>query len=128
VACGPSAGEVEFRAEIAKTKKAVRIADIRAAVMPLYVKYNSPAAGHEMIPYEEIPKVIFSLPFFVSGEPTNYILAYACETNALMFATGSGFGHWGIIVCKDANDKSVANGYGNEVTLWGDGVYFYRGY
>jgi len=63
VACGPSAGELEFRSEIAKTKQSVRIADIRAAVVPLYAKYFNPA-GHEMIPYDEIPKIISSLPFF----------------------------------------------------------------
>jgi len=135
VGCGPSREELEFHAEIAKTMKEYRISEIKAAAIPLFAKYKYTEYGYtngndKLIPYDEIPKVISSLPFFVSGEPTNYIIASALDTNTIIFMTGSGFGHWGIIVCKDEQNKRVvkaAKRDGDELTLWGNGVYFYRG-
>jgi len=125
VGCGPSSEELKFEDSIAKTKKEFRLLDVSTAVMPLYAKYNHFDSDKDEIPTNEIPKIIFSLPVF-QGAPPEYIRAFALHTNELMFMTGSGFGHWGVIVCNDATNNDLAKAYGNRVTLWGDGVYFYR--
>jgi hypothetical protein len=124
-ACSPSSEKLEFRKNILKTKNEYHSLDFRDAVMSLYEKYNHYDSDRDRIPTSEIPKVISSLPIFL-GTPSDDIYARALDANKLMFSAGGGFGSWGIIVCKDEKDKSVAKAYGSEVQLWENGIYFYR--
>ena len=80
----------------------------------------------ETIPTAEIPQIVSSLPMFKIAIPYD-VHGFALDRNSLMFMAGGGFGHWGIIVCKDVNDRTIPRAYGKRVLLWADGVYFYRG-
>jgi hypothetical protein len=117
VGCGPSAETLAFQTAIAKTKANYRSADVRSVALSLY--------GRTDIPENAIPKTITSLPVFRSAAPAD-ISGIVLNTNAIMFYTGSGFGHWGIVLCKNPLDETVPKSYGKKVTPWDQGIYFYR--
>jgi hypothetical protein len=114
---------VEIHNGFDKTRKDVRAADVRASVMPLFNKYGRRARLTE-IPCAEVPKPVYSLPLFLSGSADD-IEAYVCDKDELMFMTGSGFGHWGILVCKDEMSEPVKD---VRYKTWGDGIFFFSEY
>ena len=68
-----------------------------------------------------LPKEITSLPIFMGPEGID---VSRDETNAVMISTGSGFGHWGLLVTRSGwapNSEWTRE----RIISWGDGVYFY---
>jgi hypothetical protein len=123
--CGPSSEGLEVQKGIDRTKRECQTSDLRTAVMPLYGKYNHYAGDRDEIPTAEIPEIISSLPVFLGISPRE-LVAFAPSTNKLMFTAGGGFGHWGIIICKDETRRTVDAVDPRKVALWKDGVFFYR--
>jgi hypothetical protein len=80
------------------------------------------------VPFEEIPAEIKLLPLF-SQIPQNqlYIVTVWADTNsnALLFVAGSGFGHWGIAVCRNDNGREFDKA--PSYTYWMKGIHFYNG-
>ena len=112
------------------TKEHASSDEIRKAALPLFSKYhyNSINQNDMVVPFKEIPKEIKSLPVFSKIPQNNlFILTAWAGTNdsALLFVAGSGFGHWGIAVCKDENDREFDKS--PSYTYWKNGVYFYDG-
>jgi len=97
--------------------------DIRAAVLPMFSE--DPASTNPL------PRALVSLPIF-SDDPTNIVTGYPLgNTNILAFTIGSGFGHWGIVVCryeKDAEQLLQDAREKSRLTPWADGIYFYSDY
>ena len=112
------------------TKQSADADDIRKAVAPLFVKYhydpNSQADTD--VPIKDIPEEIKSLPLFTFLPKKDVFIDAAwvdTNNNVLMFASGGGFGHWGIAVCKDENDRELDGT--RSYTYWKKGIYFYNG-
>ena len=126
IGCGPSETQrkiLEWNKEITKKNNS---ADIRKVVLPLFAKYKYPYdSGGQVVPIDEIPNVIKSLPFY-SGD-TNWIETWWAGTDdrGLMFVTGSGDGHWGIIVCRNESDPGIGVGSRYGTIPWTNGIYFY---
>jgi hypothetical protein len=99
---------------------------IRHAAMPLLsgYKYTNNLAGF-VVPFDKVPKTIKSMPIF-SKDP-DLIITWWVATNddALAFVNGSGFGHWGIVVCQNENSREFDGWAG--YTYWTNGIYFYNG-
>ena len=125
VGCGPTQADLDFQRRVTNTKNKFHVSDIRSVVQPLYRKYNHPHSPQDDIPPAEVPKLIYSLPIF-SGAAPGDILAFALDTNQLMFMMGSGFGHRGIIICDDKTTKELITVDRSRIMLWADGVFFYR--
>ena len=125
VGCGPTEHELDFEKSMATCKKDFQVSDIRLAVLPLFEKYNFDGPDQGEILPRDIPKIILSLPVF-QGASAKYIRAFAVETNALLFMVGTGFGHQGIIICRDNNAKGVSSVDASRTILWNHGVFFYR--
>jgi hypothetical protein len=107
-------------------------AQVRAAVLPLFAKYHDKTDMNgygQIIPDSDIPKEVKSLPLLQSliTNAPQYILDGWANTNrsALLFATGGGFGHWGIVVCLEENDREFDNV--KSYKYWKDGIYIYEG-
>lgn len=108
-------------------------AQVRAAVLPLFTKYQNIDAdtngSGQLIPESDIPNALKSLPIFDSlsiNDPQYIINSWANDSRtALIFATGGGFGHWGIVVCHDENDREFDNISRDK--YWKDGIYIYEG-
>ncbi len=98
------------------TKKQHRAADVRAAALPLL------ALGD--IHYGALPTEITSLPIFALSREN--IDSWHITTNALIFTTGSGFGHWGIVVCRAGSEREATNSLHAVVIPWDDGVFFWK--
>jgi|SRR5579859_1639887 len=112
------------------TRQSANADSIRKAVAPLFDKYHyDDHSQHDTdVPLKAIPEEIKSLPLFTflpKGEA--FVLASweGTNSNALLFYSGSGFGHWGMAVCKDENDRQLDNTHG--YTYWKMGIYFYDG-
>ena len=126
VGCGHSKEGLRFQEMCKDIPKNFNSADIRKAVSPLFSKYKFPHyLDGGVVPVDEIPNEIKSLPFF-SGD-TNWIETgwVGTDGRGLIFVTGSGFGHWGIIVAKDEADPRINVGSGYGTTPWTNGIYFY---
>jgi hypothetical protein len=126
VGCGHSDTQLKILEMCKETTQKYNPADIRKSVLPLFVKYKHPYEnGGQVVPIDEIPNVIKSLPFY-SGD-TNWIETSWVGTDGqgLMFVTGSGDGHWGIIVCKNESDLRIGVGSRYGTTPWTNGIYFY---
>jgi hypothetical protein len=112
------------------TRQSANAELIRKAVVPLFNRYHyEDNIQHDTdFPTKAIPEEIKSLPLFTFlPRDEVFILASWESTNgdALLFYSGSGFGHWGIAVCKDENDRQLDNTHG--YTYWKSGIYFYDG-
>ena len=125
VSCGSSQGKFMKR-----TKQNANADSIRKAVAPLFLKYrydgNSQSASD--VPISAIPEQISSLPLFTflpKGEAPVLASWVSTNGNALLFYIGSGFGHWGIAVCKDENSHELDNT--PSYSYWTNGIYFYDG-
>jgi phosphatidylethanolamine-binding protein (PEBP) family uncharacterized protein len=120
--CGQSAAEREFQQMIEQTKQRYKASDIKTAVTPLFSKYQQ----NGKISFSDLPKEITSLPLFVEDPKDIQIWTTRSESDALVFATGGGFGHWGIVVCRLEKDRKVEETMGYRLTSWESGVYFFR--
>lgn len=114
----------QYELNVKMTKDGVKSSEIASAVHSLLKKYPS---GVD-IPDSEIPSSITGLPVF--SHHTNDVTAIwngEC-TNAVMFVTGGGFGHWGIVVCptNDPQQQRMVFRYGRKLEAWGGGIYFYH--
>ena len=110
--CGPT----EFDKMVAKTKQQAQPATVRQAALPLFSLTEIKSSG--------LPKEIVSLPLF-DGDWQDMECSHL-TTNALMVMTGGGFGHWGLIICKDKPQTDDTNGLHAIVTPWSDGVFFWQ--
>ena len=75
-----------------------------------------------------LPKELTSLPIF-ADEPKGIVESYPLgNTNILSFVIGSGFGHWGVVVCRSEQEQKQLIGddwFKPRLTPWAEGVYFY---
>lgn len=126
--CGPSSEDEEFRQMTDSTRNKYNPSDVRKVALPLFFEYknHTNSVGDSIILLSDIPQEIKNLPLF-SKNP-NIVSAWSSMTdsNLLVFETGSGFGHWGIAICRDQNDVHLLK-FPRNYTTWGDGIYFYRG-
>lgn len=116
------------RASLKCTKEYYRSSDIRNAVMPLFSKYKYPTNGYygeTIIPINEVPKEIKLLPLFAKDPEHINVWWPDKNDDAFLFATGGGLGHWGILVCKNEDDRQFDKEPG--YTYWEKGVYLYYG-
>lgn len=120
IACGcqQSAELREYGRRIESTKANFKSSDVWGATKPLFVKFKP----NSDIPQSDIPKEIVSLPFFPEGTNGLRVLWSGSETNGLMFVTGEGFRHYGIVIFEFENYEPTDN----RLKRWGNGVYFYR--
>ena len=111
------------------TKERASADDIRTAALPLFSKYHYSSDNQGMVvPFNEIPESIKSLPVFSTIPKNNLFILTAwtgANDTALLFVAGSGFGHWGIAVCKNKNDRQFDKS--PSYTYWKKGIYFYNG-
>jgi hypothetical protein len=117
--CGPPPAEKDFLKMVDQTKHAYKAADIRAAALPLLARKDGNA---------EIPKLISALPLFALNGSEISVGIVGDERDggpAIDFTTGSGFGHWGIIVCQSKESDRAARRLNGKIFPWEDGVYFY---
>jgi len=100
-----------------------KAADIKAAVLPMF--------SEVLTSTNPLPKAITALPIF-SDEPKGIVTGNPLgNTNTLSFSIGSGFGHWGIVVCRYEKDQQQLTNdawFKPRLKLWEDGVYFYSDY
>lgn len=119
--CGPNSDGLRIRAGINATQRQVRVADVRAAASGLFDEHMHP---NQTIPTDQIPMAIASLPVFL-GAPRTDIDGSVCDQGELFFMTGSGFGHWGILICRDKTVDMPKQFPKGKLTWWGDGVFFF---
>jgi hypothetical protein len=76
------------------------------------------------VPIDKWPKEIRDIALFQKGVEDIHPIIFktTSNTNALGLMAGSGFGHWGIIVCPDTNSIPLPSG---EIVAWENGVYFW---
>lgn len=110
---------------INETASHYKPSDVRKLVTPLFSKYSYPGLAGSIVSDSDISRGIRSLPIF--SESPDFIETTWVTTNSdgLAFLNGSGFGHWGIVVCQ--NDKSREFDGWPGYRYWGDGIYFYNG-
>lgn len=104
---------------VAATRRQHQASQIKAAVLPLLT--NSTAAK------ASIPNEISSLPLFAQGGSSieTWTVSDANGNRGLAFVTGSGFGHWGIVVCPFPDGEKAAKSLHGTITPWEDGLYFW---
>ena len=103
---------------IEETKKQAQPAIVKKAALPLF------SLADTNLTSTNLPKEITSLPLF-SGGP-QHIDCWRLTTNALIFSTGGGFGHWGLIVCQGKPQLEDTQGLHAVVTPLGDGVFVWE--
>jgi len=105
---------------VSATKRQHKASDVRAAALPLLATNTG---SDEM----QVPTAISSLPLFAQN--TNVIYTWsvsdAAGNRGMAFVTGSGFGHWGIVVCPFEGGERAAKTLRGTVTPWEDEVYFW---
>jgi hypothetical protein len=121
--CGPSNFQKHLYQLRDETKKQHTASHIKAAVIPMF--------SEDRASTNRLPKDITLLPIF-SDDPTNIVVVCPLgNTNILSFVIGSGFGHWGIVVCRDEKDAQQLledAWHRPRLTSWADGVFFYSEY
>jgi hypothetical protein len=126
--CGPSPADTEFMKMVSKTREGYSASKIRAAALPLIVNSQTNAPSHHSTS-SRIPREIAELPMFAAEGSEIAVWAVGNtgdKPRGLAFVTGSGFGHWGIVVCAFENGEQAAKSLHGKVILWGDGVFFYK--
>lgn len=81
------------------------------------------------MPLQVLPKEITALPVFPDGPREIYAFFVGgdqAEEMALVVWNGSGFGHWGIVICPSDKGKKALESLKGTLVPWGDGVYFYK--
>ena len=118
--CGPTVFQKHLYQLRDDTKKQHSATDVRAAVLPLF--------SADRASTNALPKELTSLPIF-SDDPKGIVDSYPLgNTNVLSFVIGSGFGHWGIVVCRSEREQKQPTGddwFKPRLTPWAEGVYFY---
>ena len=118
--CGPDSFRKHLYQVREDTKRQHKAADIKAAVLPIFSQGLSST--------NPLPVQLKSLPIFCDN-PTNVVAGYPLgNTNILDFSIGSGFGQWGIVVCRyEQDEQQLTNDiwYKPRLTPWEHGVYFY---
>ena len=77
---------------------------------------------------KHLPKDISSLAVFSEDGSDIMVSALANKNGSpdgLDFMTGSGFGHWGIVVFPYGNGDTIAKELHGKTIPWKDGVYFW---
>jgi hypothetical protein len=100
------------------TKKQVQSAVVRQAALPLFSLADTNLTSNSL------PKEITSLPLFAAA-PRD-IQCWHLTTNALIFMTGGGFGHWGLVVCQGDPRPEDTKALHAFVTPWSDGILFFE--
>ena len=119
--CGPSPEEKAIRERIERTKREHSATEIKTRVLPLFAHYID-----KDIPLKEVPTIIKSLPIFEEG-PQEIEASFSDDRKSgILFIVGSGFGHWGILICKNEIDQSIKERFGRRLIPWEKGVYFYK--
>ena len=124
--CGNPQWLADIRRGVDKTKKECQPGDVRASVMPLFEKYGHAKEG-TAIPASEIPETLYSLPIFLNAKAKE-IDGFVSHKDELTFMVGSGFGHWGIVVCRDETTRVLKGVEVHRATPWADGIFFYSEY
>jgi len=123
--CRNSPADIEFAKMVSETKANFSASRVRDAVLPLL----STNPTNRTDKSNQVPRQVAELPFFV--QQTNDVAVWAVgspsgERRGLAFVTGSGFGHWGIVVCPFENGTETARTLHGKVIPWEDGVFFFR--
>lgn len=103
---------------IDKTKKEAQPAMVKKAALPLF------SLADTNLTRTNLPKEITSLPLF-SGDPQD-IECWHVTTNALIFSTGGGFGHWGLVICQGKPQPEDTQTLHAVVTPLSDGVFIWE--
>jgi hypothetical protein len=123
--CGPSPADADFMKMVSQTREKYTASQIRDAVLPLFTTN----AANSVITSNGVPRQITDLPLF-SGEGTHIAIWTVGdlhgERRGLAFVTGSGFGHWGIVVCPFADAQETARTLHGRVVPWENGVFFFK--
>jgi hypothetical protein len=125
--CGPSPADTEFMKMVSETRERYRASEVRSAVLPLFSSYQTNGLFPSSVS-NRIPRQIAELPLFAAKGSQNAVWAVGNthgEPQGLAFVTGSGFGHWGIVVCPFENGGQAMKSLHGKVIPWGDGVYFF---
>jgi|ERR1035441_2377645 hypothetical protein len=108
----------DFDQTFGDTKKRSQSTAVRQAALPLF------SLADTNFTKSSLPKEITSLPLF--AEDTEDIQCWHVTTNALIFMTGAGFKHWGLLVCKATPRPEDIKAAGDYRELWGDGIFFFE--
>jgi hypothetical protein len=122
--CGPPPAEIVFRAMMKQTKETYSASQIVSAVMPLF----STNGVRRLDKTNKIPQEIAKLPLFAkegSYIDTSLVGNKRGEPRGIAFITGSGFGHWGIVICPFDDSQEVVRTLHGKVVPWDDGVFFF---
>ncbi len=103
---------------IDKTKKQAEPAVVKKAALPLF------SLADTNLTSSSLPKEITSLPLF-AGDPKD-IGCWHNTTNSLIFMTGGGFGHWGLIICRGQPQLEDTQTLHAVVWPLSDGVFVWR--
>jgi hypothetical protein len=114
--CGPSPEMLG----VEQTRKEVKAADVKTAALPLF----SYPVGED-ISVTNLPTEITSLPLFENAGAPPHIDCRRVGTNTLFFATGSGFGHWGLIIHHPEVDPEATKSLHATIIPWEDGLFFW---
>lgn len=120
--CGQSPAVKQFQQQIAQTRQQCKAAEVRRAVFLLQARWDDPNRG--FVPVDQWPKEIRDIALFQDdvGDLHPMIFPSSSGKDALGLVAGSGFGHWGIIVCSDTNSVPKTEG---TVVPWEVGVFFW---
>jgi hypothetical protein len=125
--CGHAPADTEFMKLVSETRERCRASEVRSAVLPLF----STNLTNEVSSYSTsrgIPREIAELPLFAAEGSEIVVWAVGNtwnEPRGLAFVTGSGFGHWGIVVCPFENGEQVTKSLHGKVIPWEAGVFFF---
>jgi len=118
--CGKSQAERDFLLMVDRTKQEYKAEQIKIAVMPLFSKNANAKIA--------VPKEIAALPLFAQAGSEIDVGGVGMENGhveGLAFTTGSGFGHWGIVICPSRDGEKIAHTLNGKIIPWEDGVYFF---
>ncbi len=112
------------RALIEATKQQAKPDELRQLLLPFFY-YDGPRYADDTVSVTNaLPRQILALPLFAE-EPVFVQVDRVDRGNVLVLTTGSGFGHWGIVVLRPGYEESFDDSI---YTAWGRGVYFYNEY
>lgn len=124
IGCGPSPAERDFQERVKATEREQSASEIREIALG-YARAT--ATNTDKAPLN-VPSKISSLNFFkdsTGGILFQFLTTNSPGSNAFMFSDGSGFGHWGIIVCPASQNTFVLSSLTGKVVPWDAGVYFW---
>ena len=99
---------------ISATREVHDAGEVRNSVLPLFSRYRT----SEAIPETDIPPEITSLPLFANRPTPVEVLWTGSSSNGLMFVTGGGFGHCGVVVTRSVDDQDILRLHGRKLSPW----------